>query len=105
DSSSRREKDPGRIQVVVHTRFVDQLPVGAALDDASGVEDQDPVGGLGGGQTVGDGHGGATAGEPVQGALDACLCVRVHRGGGLVQDEQVGVGDVGTHQCDELAFP
>ena len=60
------------------------------------------VGGLRGGQPVRDRDRGAAAGHRVERALQPHLGRRVDGAGRLVEHQQVGVGDVGAGQRDQL---
>ena len=51
-----------------------------------------------------DDEGRAVRHEPIHGLLDAQLGARVHRGGGLVQNEHAAVGQKGPGNGDELAL-
>ena len=79
--------------------------MGAVLDHPAPVVDQHPVGLLRGGQPVSDGDHGPPLGQLLQRPRDAHLREGVHGRGGLVQDQQVGVGDSRPGQGDQLAFP
>ena len=89
----------------VHALLPQQVGVRAALDDAAAVDDDDLVGVLGGGEAVGDGDRGAPAHQPLQRQADPHLERRVDGRGGLVEHEQVGVGELGAQQRDELPLP
>ena len=54
---------------------------------------------------MGDRDRSPAARQRIEGALDADLRGRIDRRGGLVEDEEVGVGEVGARERDELAFP
>ena len=64
--------------------------MGAALDDAAAVDDEDLVGAAHGGQPVGDHQRGAAGQGGVEGPLDGRLGLAVEVGGGLVQDDEAG---------------
>ena len=79
--------------------------MGAALDDAAVLQDEDEVGGADGGEAVGD-HDRGPAGEGLgQGGLDGGLGGGVEVGGGLVQDDDAGAGEeeAGDRQALALA--
>ena len=78
---------------------------GRAATTHARVEDEHLVGGLGGRQPVGDRERRAPAGQRVQGPLQPHLGRRVDGAGRLVEHEQVGVGEVGPGQRDELPLP
>ena len=63
-----------------------QLRMGALLDDAAILHHQNLVGVLDGGQPVGDGEDRLSLGQGGQGLLDQVLILRIHAGGGLVQN-------------------
>ena len=77
----------------------------AALDDPPVVDDEDLVGVAHGGQAVGDDDDGAPGRQAGQGGVDVALGGRVGLGGGLVQDQDRGVLEVGARQGDALALP
>jgi hypothetical protein len=64
----------------------EQLVVLARFDDASGVREQDPLGGADGLQLVGDDQPGAAAAEGGGGVRDRG-CAAAVQGGGLVEDD------------------
>ena len=74
----------------------------AGLDDAPAVEHDDGIGVDNGGQAVGDDQDGAVRGEGGQRLLDLALGVRVGVGGGLVEQEDRGVGEEGAGDGDAL---
>ena len=52
-----------------------------------------------------DDEGGAACGEPVGGGQDRRLGGRVQGGGGLVEQQQVRVDQLGAGQRDQLPLP
>src|SRR2546421_670882 len=97
---------PGRVELAVHRVGVgDQFGVRSTLDDLAVVHDDDLVRPLCRGQPVRDRDRRPAAGHRVHRALQAYLGRRVHRAGRLVEDQQVGCGDVGPGDRDELPFP
>ena len=78
----------------------EQLLVGALLDDASVVEDDDLVGIADGGEAVGNDESGAPLHDAVHAALDELLGTGVDGGGCLVEDKDgwVGNGSTGNSQ-------
>ena len=62
--------------------------MGALLDDASPVEDQNFIAELAGGQAVADVDGGFVAGDLVELGVDLCLGHGIEGGGGLGQDDE-----------------
>ena len=83
----------------------EQFAVGALLDDLSVVHDQDTVGILDGGETMGDHQGRAVRHQLLQGGLDMALGLGVECGGRLVQDQDRGVLEHGTGNRETLALP
>ncbi len=96
--------DPGRVQPAVDATLGDQPVVRPALHDPALVEDDHLVGVLGGGQPVGDGDRGAAVHQRLQRPADAHLELGVDRAGGLVEHQQVGVGEVRPDQRDQLSL-
>lgn len=76
----------------------------AVLHHPAVVHDHDPVGTGRRGEAVGDDQGGAAAGEAVRGLVDLGLRGEVERGGRLVEEQHVGVDQLGAGQRDELAL-
>ena len=76
----------------------------AVLRHPSVVNDEDLVGVAHGGQAVGDDNDGASGGQAGQGLVDVALGGGVGLGGGLVQDQDGGVLEVGAGQGDPLAL-
>ena len=95
---------PGLVKPSIRASLGDQPPVGAVLDHPARIEHEDPVGNFGRGQPVGDGDHGASGGKFAQCPGDTHLGGRVHRGGGLVQNQQVGIGNRRPHQGDQLTL-
>src|SRR4051794_27208694 len=67
-------------------------------------QDDDLAGAADGGETVGDDDGGAAVEEALEAALDRFLGADVDVGGGLVEDEDAGLGEEGAGEGDELAL-
>ena len=84
---------------------IDELGMRAALDDGARVDHEDLVGALGGGEPVRDRQRRPAVGERVQGAGQPLLGRRVDGAGRLVEHQQVGVGDVGAGERDQLPLP
>ena len=78
--------------------------MGALLHDVPVLHHQDHVRIPDGGEAVGDHERGAVRAQGCHGLLDQHLRTGVHRGGGLVQDQQGGIGQEGTGDGDQLAF-
>jgi len=79
--------------------------VPAPFDDAALIQDEDLIGGLDGGEPVGDDHGG-TSGQGVgQSLLDEELRFRVQMRGGLVQDHDGRVLQQAPRNREALLFP
>ena len=79
--------------------------VGAALYDFALVHDQDEVGVLEGTEAVGDDEGGAALDDLLHGLVDPVLGLRVHAGGGVVQDEDGWVQHQSPGDGEALALP
>ncbi len=85
---------------------LDDVGDAADLDDAAGIHDGDAVGGLGDdAHVVGDEHdgGAAFAGKRLEQLDDLSLDRNVERGGGLVGDDEAGLGAEGERDDDALA--
>ena len=94
----------GVVQFGVETARGEQLLVAALLHDVAVAHNQDEIGRADGGEPMRDDEGRASRHEPVHGLLDAQLGARVHRRGGLVQNEHAAVGQKGPGDGDELAL-
>ncbi len=103
-SESRRPGEPAVVQVGEAAAAGDQVVGGAGLDHVAVLDDGDLVGVDHRGQPVGDDDGGAALAQAAQGLLQAGLGDHVQVRGGLVEDEQGGVGDPGAGERDELAL-
>ena len=77
----------------------------ALLDDGAVLHHQDAVGVPYGGKAVGDDKAGAALHQRVHGLLDFQLRARVHAGGGLVENEDGGVGEDGAGDGKQLPLP
>src|SRR5680860_983326 len=84
--------DPGCVQPPVHATVLHELPVRSALNDPSGVDDDDLVGVLGRRHPVRDGDRRTTAHQPFQRLSDPHLQRRVDGARRLIEDQQVRVG-------------
>ena len=80
----------------------EQLRMRSTLDDATGVNDDDLVGCFGRGEAVGDGDRRAATSGAVDRSLEPDLGLWVDSRRGLVEQEEVGLGQVGPDQCHEL---
>ena len=74
----------------------------AHLTHPAGVHDGDPVVAADGVEPVGDGDDGAGGEVGLDGALDQVVRLHVHRGGGLVQQQDPVLTQQGAGQADEL---
>jgi hypothetical protein len=90
--------------VVVEAAPVEQLLMIALLDDLAVVDDQHPVGVADGAQAVGDDKAGAAFHQAQQRLLDAGLGAGVDAAGGLVQDQDGGLGQDGARNGQQLAL-
>lgn len=76
--------------------------MGALLEDGAVFEDEDAVGHADGGEAVGDEDGHAVAGEFGETEEDVVFGAGVEGGGGLVEDDELGVAHVGAGEGDFL---
>ena len=79
--------------------------VGAVGDDPAVVDEHHPIGQRDGGRPVGDDERGALRHHLGQRVADLVLLGRVDRGGGVVEDQDAGVGQDGPGDGDALALP
>ena len=75
------------MQLRVEAPLCQQLSVRAAFGDGAGIEHQDAVGLLYGGQAMGDDEGRAVAQQLGERRLYVPLRLGVERGSGLIEDE------------------
>ena len=76
----------------------------AVLDHIAVVEDDDAAGPFGRGESVRDEQGRTRSGEGLSRPDDQRLGGRVERCGRLVEQQDVGVDEIGPSQCEELAL-
>ena len=88
----------------VEAALGNELLVGAGLDRTTGLEHDDAVGRLDGGEAVGDDERGAALQELLERALDAGFGVRVHVGRRFVEEQDGGVVVDGAGEREELAL-
>ncbi len=81
-----------------------QLLVRADVGELPAVEYGDPVGERERGAAVGDEERGAAGHDGAQRLVDLVLDAGVHGGGGVVEEEQAGVGEEGAGEGDALAL-
>ena len=81
-----------------------QAGVVALLDDLAALQDDDAVALAYGGESVSDGDDGTATGDLAHVALDQRLGLIVEGTGGLVEDEDPGVGQQGAGDGDALAL-
>ena len=74
----------------------------AHVDDLAVFHGHDAVGQREGGQAVGDEDDGAVADEGLQRLLDRLLALQVDLAGGLIEDQDGGVAEIGAGQGDPL---
>src|SRR3954471_11966446 len=74
----------GAVEVAVEAAGLEQLEVGATLEDPAAVDHEDLVGAADGRQPVGDDQRGAPRQRRVEGALHRGLGLAIEVGGGLV---------------------
>ena len=89
---------------MVEAALVEEGLVRALLDDLAVVDDDDVVRVADGAQAVGDDKGGAAFHQAQEALLNARLGARVDAAGGLVEDEDVGIGEDGAGDGQQLAL-
>ena len=90
------------VQIRVPSVLGQQFFVGAALDDAALLQNHDGVGFADRGEAVGDDEGGAVLHDGVHALFDVPLGPGVHGAGGLIQDQDRGLGDGGPGDVQKL---
>ena len=78
--------------------------MGALLDEAALLEDEDPVGIAECAQAVGDCQGGAAAGQDAKRLLDRLFRFGIDAARGLVEDENSGIEEQGPRDRGPLLF-
>ncbi len=68
------------------------------------MEDEDAVGVLNGAEAVGDDDGGAAGEQAIEGFANHHLGARVDAGGGLVEDQELGIVRQSAGEADQLAL-
>ena len=101
---STRSRELPRDQLGVEAGLREKGVVGAALDDAAVVQDDDGVGVAHGGQAVGDDDRGALGHELRERAAEHGLVHRIEMRGRLVQDQNRRVLEDGAGDGDALAL-
>ena len=82
----------------------DKLVVCAALGDAAAIEDEDLVRGANGAHAVRDDEGGPPGHHAAQRGFDLALRLRIDGGGGVIQDQDDGLGQERARQGRALAL-
>src|SRR6185369_384524 len=80
----------------------EQLGVGAPLDDAAVVNDDDQVGVADGAEAMGDDEAGAPTHEGAEGLLDEVLALGVEVAGCLIENQNARVGKKSAGDGDAL---
>jgi len=93
----------GVIQLVIQATAIDQFIVTARFHHPAVLEHQDAVGLFHRRQAVGDDERGAPGQKPAERLMQTPFGVAVERRGGLVEDDDLGVGD--DHARDRQALP
>ena len=96
---------PLRYEVPVDTLLGDQFLMGALLHDAALVQHQDLVGIADSLQPVGDHQHRLLPGQRFHSLLELVLVLRVHVGGGLIEDDDRGVLQEAPGDGDALLLP
>ncbi|MBV6467016.1 MAG: hypothetical protein PGMFKBFP_02348 [Anaerolineales bacterium] len=92
------------VDFLVQPALREQFVVAAALDDSPVGHDQDQVGAADGGESVRDHKRGASLHQAVERLLDEQFGLRVHAGGGVVQDQNARGHQQGAGDGDALAL-
>src|SRR5450759_3886007 len=92
-------------QAAVQAVLADQLFVGAHFGNLHAFQHHNQVGIADGRKAVGNDNGGAPHHQALQGLLDEQFSLRIHRGGGLVQDQDGGVLEHGAGDGQALLLP
>ncbi len=74
----------------------------SGLHDAAVINVHDPVAAADRGETVGDDEGGSSLKHGVEAGLQGFFRLDVDAGGGLVEDQDGGIGEQGSRKGDEL---
>src|SRR5207253_2188621 len=91
-----------QMEVCISPVRTNQFIVGAVLDDTAALDRDDAVGPPHRGKPVGDNENGAAFADPAHVVLDHALTLVVQGAGGLVEDQNAGVGHQGTGDRDAL---
>lgn len=94
-----------RIQVMIEAALAQQGFMCAALNDLAVIDDQNLVGIADGAQAVGDDEAGAPLHQVQHRRLNMLLRARVHTAGGLIQNQNGGVGQNGAGNSQQLPLP
>src|SRR5437899_648014 len=92
------------VQLRIVTAALEQLGMGALLDDLAVGQDEDTMGVADGGQAVGHDETSAAGEELGQGLLDDAFGASVHRAGRFVEDEDARLGHQGASETEKLSF-
>src|SRR2546426_856946 len=92
------------VQLAVAAVFRQQPGVRAALDDLASLHHEDLVRAANGRETVRDHEGRAATPQGAQPVLDGRLALRVEARGGLVQDQDAGIGENRPRDRNPLAL-
>ena len=91
-----------RVKTEVMTAQLEQFGVRSFLCNMPVLDDHDAISAADGAQAVGNYERGATLHESFHASLDECLGQSVHARGGFIHDEDLGFGQNGARQADEL---
>ena len=76
-----------------------------SLHNAALIENEDLIGFANRGETVGDDEASPALEEGLESGLEPGLCHRVDAGSGLIENEDLGVGEKGAGEADDLSLP
>jgi hypothetical protein len=93
------------VQVIVKAFLIQQCLMVASPDDLAMGDDQHLIGFAGSREAVGNNETGAAPHKSCQSFLQMPFGARVHVAGGCVEDEDVGVGQDGACNSQQLALP
>ena len=97
-------RDRGIIEVGVEAALGEELIVAALLHNVAVPHDENQIRVLNGGEAVGDDEAGAAFHQIGHGLLDEVLGAGIHGGGGLVQNQNLVVGQNGPGDGEPVSY-